>query len=466
MRLIPYNAYTHVLMTDYSMLASTLVMLDKSASGECLLVARCAVDCGLWTTALWLWLIESRWQCRVFFSYSTALVHSPHAQHILPLLLVTNPSTPAQDFYLIFDTGSADLWVAGSDCVSSSCQGTYTFDSSASSSFSSTGSDFYIKYGSGAAAGVDSQDVVSVAGFSVSDQVFAVVNQTTADILSYPLSGIMGLGFEGLTNTNSKPWWEGVMDSGSLANQTMGVYMARYRHDATAKSVEQNGGEFTIGAVNTSLFTGDINYISIPDSNRDYWRITTEAITLNGSALDSLANRAAAIDTGTTLIGVSTADATAFYSQIPGSEAMTQAQYEGYWQYPCSTTLNVSLQYGGKLYAITNGDFNLGPFTSDSSMCTGSIFEMNLGAGSPVSWIVGASFLKNVYSVFRNEPTAIGFAQLVDNPGSVTDGTSTSSTSNGGSGGTSSSSDARTSIRASITTVGLATVGAIAASYL
>lgn len=114
-----------------------------------------------------------------------------------------------------------------------------------------------------------------------------------------------------------------------------------------------------------------------------------------------------------------------------------ESGYDGYWQYPCSTVVNATLQYGGLAYGISNADFNLGPFTQDNSMCTGAFFEMDLSSQSPISWIVGASFLKNVYSVFRYNPLAIGFAQLsgtaqtVSN-GTTTGGTSTNSTGTGG----------------------------------
>jgi len=90
-------------------------------------------------------------------------------------------------------------------------------------------------------------------------------------------------------------------------------------------------------------------------------------------------NRESAIDTGTTLIGAPSADVSAIYAQVPGARAMSASTgYEGYWEYPCSTNVDVSLQYGGLSYAINNADFNLGSFTRDTSMCTGAFFEMDL----------------------------------------------------------------------------------------
>lgn len=34
------------------------------------------------------------------------------------------------------------------------------------------------------------------------------------------------------------------------------------------------------------------------------------------------------------------------------------------------------------------------------------------GANSTITWVVGDTFLKNVYSVYRYDPPAVGFATL------------------------------------------------------
>jgi cathepsin D len=79
--------------------------------------------------------------------------------------------TPPVAFNVVLDTGSADLWLASSACTEG-CNGFPTFDSSTSSSFSSTGSPFSVTYGSGKASGSLGTDVVQMAGFKVSKQVF------------------------------------------------------------------------------------------------------------------------------------------------------------------------------------------------------------------------------------------------------------------------------------------------------
>lgn len=85
-----------------------------------------------------------------------------------------------------------------------------------------------------------------------------------------------------------------------------------------------------------------------------------------------------AIDTGTTLIAAPRAAIEAIYSAIPGSAAMSGSQNQGLYQFPCDTNLNVSMQYGGLSYSISTADMNLGQFTSNSDLCTGAFFQMDM----------------------------------------------------------------------------------------
>ena len=60
---------------------------------------------------------------------------------------------------------------------------------------------------------------------------------------------------------------------------------------------------------------------------------------------------------------------------------------------------------------------NLGTVSgfTTNDMCAGGIFDIGStvesNPGGP-SWIIGDTFLKNVYSVFQANPPAVGFAQL------------------------------------------------------
>jgi len=75
----------------------------------------------------------------------------------------------------------------------------------------------------------------------------------------------------------------------------------------------------------------------------------------------------------------------------------------------CDTKIAITLSFGGKPWAIDPRDMNLGPESPGSSTCVGAIFDLNGGwgiqeGGSTPSWIVGDTFLKNVYSIFSAQP--------------------------------------------------------------
>jgi cathepsin D len=318
--------------------------------------------------------------------------------------------TPPVAYDVILDTGSSDLWLAGSGCLSDACDGVATFDPKTSSTFKNSSSVFQITYGSGEASGTLGQDVVQMAGFSVSNQIFAVCDVVSDGLLNNPVSGLLGLAFQTIASSQASPLWETLASSGSWDQQLMAFQLTRFNNVSNAGELEV-GGTFTMGAVNNSLYTGDIDFNPIA-SSETYWLQSVSAITVQGSAITVPSGNAAlaAIDTGTTLIGGPADQVAAIYANIPGAKAAT-GQMDGYYVYPCSTTVSVTMAFGGKAWSISNADFQAQQLGKNT--CMGAFFSLQTGGSAP-SWIVGDSFLKNVYSVFRFNPPAVGFAQLSD----------------------------------------------------
>ena len=128
------------------------------------------------------------------------------------------------------------------------------------------------------------------------------------------------------------------------------------------------------------------------------------------------------------------------------------------------------MSFGGTDWRISPLDINVGTVTS--GMCAGAIFDAGVLYGGDESseiWIVGDTFLKNVYSVFSAEPPAVGFAQLASglssssgtfDPNPVQSGSLPAPTTSGGSssGGLIGAASANENIAVSLTL--LATVTA------
>ena len=339
--------------------------------------------------------------------------------------------TPAQAFDIALDTGSADLWVTSNACASSTCNTLPTkFDASKSSTFKNSSTPFSITYGSGNAQGYLATDTVSLADYTVSSQTFAVIQTMSASLINEPLAGLMGLGFSSLAVSRSTPWWVGLATS-QWNEPVFAFYLKRYRNVASASSTEADGGTVSFGQLDSSLYTGDITYISVADGKQAYWNIPIADITSQGRTINLGSSVNAAIDTGTTLIGGPASAVAAIYAAIPGSKAMT-GSYAGYYEYPCSTDISMTMTFDSFTVEIGQADFNIGSYGVDGTMCIGGVYVQSLSSSSAIQWIVGDTMLKNVYSVYRYSPAAVGFAKLASDSSSST-GTSGSSAASSGS---------------------------------
>lgn len=163
-----------------------------------------------------------------------------------------------------------------------------------------------------------------------------------------------------------------------------------------------------MGSLNSSLYTGEIEYVDIPSNAVTFWTLPLSTVSVQGNsvAVGSGSSAYAAIDTGTTLVGGPSDVISNMYAQIPGSAAAS-GNYEGYYTYPCDAAINVSLSFGGQSWPVSAADFEL--TRTGSNQCIGAFFELT--STSP-PWIIGDTFLKNVYSVFRYSPPSVGFATL------------------------------------------------------
>lgn len=95
----------------------------------------------------------------------------------------------------------------------------------------------------------------------------------TDTLLDAPVSGLLGLGFQSIATSGTKPLWQALADTpGALDSPVMAFHLTRFVNHSGTRAVEP-GGSFSLGAVNLSLYTGEIDYQSIPDGAVGYWVI-------------------------------------------------------------------------------------------------------------------------------------------------------------------------------------------------
>jgi len=303
--------------------------------------------------------------------------------------------TPEQNFLIDFDTGSSDLWVPSSSCSSSVCSSKTQYTSSASSTSAQQSGTFSIQYGDGSTvSGPVYTDTVTVAGVKVTGQTFSAVTTLSDSFSNDPIDGILGLGLSGLSNLNADPFFVSAFKQGAVSQNEFSFKLA------------SSGSSLFLGGADSSAFTGTSEFHAL-SSNNGFWQIggasafvgSTSAV----SGFDTI------IDSGTTIMYGPPSAVQSLYAKVPGATLFDSSN--GFYSFPCSSVPSISFSWGGKNWAISAANFNLGSTQDGSSNCVGALAAQDLGFGDNV-WLLGDSFMKNVYSTFSLDKNAVVFAAL------------------------------------------------------
>jgi cathepsin D len=136
-------------------------------------------------------------------------------------------------------------------------------------------------------------------------------------------------------------------------------------------------------------------------------RLTLDALDIGagGKTAALKSSGTAAIDSGTNLIQGTNDDVAAFWATVDGATELGFPN-EGFYSYPCSAKLGVTITFGGKEWAISDDDINLGPVNTGSSQCVGAVvgpgsFDVTFGEPYP-AWIIGDTFLVCLLALLRS----------------------------------------------------------------
>ncbi|KAH8107980.1 acid protease [Cristinia sonorae] len=307
--------------------------------------------------------------------------------------------TPPQVLTVSIDTGSADLWVT-SGCRG--CDNAQYFPKESSTYKPGDKEQFSITYGQGNAVGVLVQDVVSAGPLSVNDQYFGAVSVESDNFNSDPNSGLIGLAFGTIATSKQPTFFEGLLATHQIEFPIFSVHLTRKQID---------GSEICFGCLDMSKTTGGISWL--PLISKTYWTVAMDGIYATKDDMVKT-DIMAAIDTGASLINLPAKLTAEFYALIPGSRDATADVGPGYYIYPCSSTLEVSLSFSGKKFSIHPDDLNIGEVSESSGDCIGSIVGMGDGVPDNLA-IIGDAFLKSWYATFDYAGEKVGFAPSVNN---------------------------------------------------
>ncbi|XP_061839535.1 nothepsin [Nerophis lumbriciformis] len=312
--------------------------------------------------------------------------------------------TPAQNFSVIFDTGSADLWVPSSYCVSQACALHKRFRAFESTSFRHDGRTFGIHYGSGHLLGVMARDTLKVGDVSVLDQEFgeSVYEPGGAFVLAR-FDGVLGMAYPSLAEILGNPVFDSMMAQKAVEAPVFSFYLSR-------KSGGGGGvdGELVFGGVDEALYSGPIAWL--PVTAKGYWQIKMDSVEVQG--VSSLCPRGcqAIVDTGTSLIAGPTNDIL-ILQQLIGATPTNIGEF----LIDCARLSNlpqVSFVLGGMAYTLTAEHYVRKEMLGDRELCFSGFQAADIVSPQGPLWILGDVFLSEYYSIFDRGQDRVGFAPV------------------------------------------------------
>lgn len=336
--------------------------------------------------------------CNVYSSVNEPLINYLDMEYFGTISI----GTPPQNFTVIFDTGSSNLWVPSVYCTSPACKAHPVFHPSQSDTYTEVGNHFSIQYGTGSLTGIIGADQVSVEGLTVDGQQFGEsVKEPGQTFVNAEFDGILGLGYPSLAAGGVTPVFDNMMAQNLVALPMFSVYLSS---DPQGGS----GSELTFGGYDPSHFSGSLNWI--PVTKQAYWQIALDGIQVGDTVMFCSEGCQAIVDTGTSLI-------TGPPDKIKQlQEAIGATPIDGEYAVDCATldTMpNVTFLINEVSYTLNPTDYILPDLVEGMQFCGSGFQGLDIPPPAGPLWILGDVFIRQFYSVFDRGNNQVGLAPAV-----------------------------------------------------
>lgn len=248
--------------------------------------------------------------------------------------------TPAQDFRVVFDTGSGHVVLPAAECKSEACQvptrRKYAQkDSQTAVPINADGSivgenelgeQVTIGFGTGEITGEFARDIVcfgsqpateaenqTVEGGLITSQpaaevdysptcvemsLIVAVEMSTQPFKTFQFDGILGLSLDGLTMNKNFSTFDMLVRSGIAAKPVFSVFLSDGEHNEES--------EVAMGGVDQRRLMEPISWSQVPMHDLGYWQVRIKAVRINGEEMDVCKDGTCrgVVDTGTSHLGI------------------------------------------------------------------------------------------------------------------------------------------------------------------
>ncbi|RAL10252.1 pepsin-like aspartic protease [Aspergillus homomorphus CBS 101889] len=313
--------------------------------------------------------------------------------------------TPGGPYDLLFDTGSATLWVVDEDCNDGcpNVSGYTRHKYSPTSTGTYLGVADSIAYTGGTIDGFGASDILSIPGTNVSyRQTFAVATASTWSALG--ADGFLGLGSSTIAFKNTTAPFEQMMQDGLLDKPRFAIYQGT-GVSTTSQPNPVNNGVFTFGGSHEDIYAdGEFQWIQMESPFEVYktgfhgvqgHNITADGKNQSGQLLNWYGD--VVFDTGASSISISESHIDEVYAMTPFSYADLLNGYRPLCsEFNDTWSVSFTVGFSGEAATFTlTGDQLAVPGYVDDDHCFPPFNSWN-----SENTILGQHWMQNFYMVF------------------------------------------------------------------
>ncbi|NXN45132.1 PEPC protein, partial [Rhinoptilus africanus] len=136
--------------------------------------------------------------------------------------------TPPQNFLVLFDTGSANLWVPSTYCQTPACGNHARFNPSLSSTFSGIGVTYSLSYGFGDVLVALGYDTVTIQNLVIRNQELGLsLNEPSSPFYYLDFDGILGMAYQGVGISGFNTLMQNMWQQNQLDEPIFSFYYSR-----------------------------------------------------------------------------------------------------------------------------------------------------------------------------------------------------------------------------------------------